>query len=331
MRLSIRPRRLLSESTFLFKVQNTRSCSLHPSKTLRSLYSTPHRSFDPLLDTRPSSSSSSSPLTMAVPIAHYPRTGIKIVIVGAGFGGLACAVESRLKGHDVVVLEKSARWEQLGDIISISKPPVHIESPALLTNAHPGPNAGQVLSRWDRSLVADKIEALCMHHKHFRIHTHSGEWVLDQNKVPPSKEKPMYNGHRADFHRIIYDYALSLGVEIRLGQRIVSYHEDDTEAKAWVVNDEGVVFKGDVVVGADGVRSRARKLVLGFDDKPQSSGYAVYRAWFNAVDAGIHDDILTREFVANGDTHTGCRLPFVIYCKARTNIKNQGSVKTFTS
>jgi 2-polyprenyl-6-methoxyphenol hydroxylase-like FAD-dependent oxidoreductase len=94
-----------------------------------------------------------------------------------------------------------------------------------------------------------------------------------------------------------------------MGRRIASYHEDDKEGKAWVVTDEGEIFKGDVVVGADGVRSRARKLVLGFDDKPQSSGYAVYRAWFNAEDAGIHEDPLTREFVANGDTHTGCMFP----------------------
>lgn len=37
---------------------------------------------------------------------------------------------------------------------------------------------------------------------------------------------------------------------------------------------------GDAVVGADGVRSRARTLVLGYEDKPKSSGYAVWRAWY---------------------------------------------------
>lgn len=151
-----------------------------------------------------------------------------------------------------------------------------------------------------------------MHHKHFRIHTHNGDWVLDQPKYPPNKEKPMYNGHRADFHRVIYEYAMSLGIPIQLGRRVASYHEDDIEGKAWVVTDEGEIFKGDLVVGADGVRSKARKLVLGYDDKPKSSGYAVYRAWFDAEAAGITTDPLTREFVANGDTHTGCKLPHPI-------------------
>ena len=157
--------------------------------------------------------------------------------------------------------------------------------------------------------MADRLDAYCMHHKFLRLHTHSGEWVLDQPTYPGNPEKPMYNGHRADFHRVLYEYACVLGIPIHLGRRVTSYHEDVKNGKAWVMTEEGEIFKGDVVVGADGVRSRARKLVLGFDDKPVSSGYAIYRAWFNAEDAGITEDLLTRELVVNGDTHTGCRYP----------------------
>lgn len=35
----------------------------------------------------------------------------------------------------------------------------------------------------------------------------------------------------------------------------------------------------DMVIGADGVRSQACESVLGYVDKPMSSGYAVYRSW----------------------------------------------------
>lgn len=56
---------------------------------------------------------------MALHITSFPKTGIKVIIVGAGFGGLTAAIESYLKGHDVVVLEQTPKWEQLGDIISI--------------------------------------------------------------------------------------------------------------------------------------------------------------------------------------------------------------------
>lgn len=55
----------------------------------------------------------------------------------------------------------------------------------------------------------------------------------------------------------------------------------------------GERLTADVVIGADGVRSTARKLILGYDDKPKSSGYAIYRAWFDAEECGINDDPLT--------------------------------------
>lgn len=161
------------------------------------------------------------------------------------------------------------------------------------------------MSRWDSSLIADKLRPICMNHKSFKINTGKGEFVYEQPAMVPSREKPMYNGHRADIHRVFYEYAKSLGVTFVMGKRVIAYHEDPSKQKAWVETDSGETFVGNVVVGADGVRSRARKLVLGFDDKPKSSGYAIFRAWFSVEGSGIDTDPLTKEFVENGDTHTG--------------------------
>ncbi|CAZ86671.1 unnamed protein product [Tuber melanosporum] len=224
---------------------------------------------------------------MATPIAPYLPTGIHVVIVGAGFGGLTASIEARLKGHTVSVLERAPKWEQLGDIISISQ------------------NAGRVLSRWDPAWISDKLRKICMNHKSFIIHTHKGEFVFEQPIVTPDPERPTYNGHRAEIHRVLFDYAEHLGVRFHMGKRVTAYKEDPKLGKAWVECDDGETFVGDVVVGADGVRSRARKLALGLDDRVKSTGYAVYRAWFNAEEHGILDDSLTREFAERGDTHTG--------------------------
>lgn len=47
-------------------------------------------------------------------IAAPNSSGIKVLIVGAGFAGLACAIECRRKGHEVVVLEKFGEMKILG-------------------------------------------------------------------------------------------------------------------------------------------------------------------------------------------------------------------------
>lgn len=43
-------------------------------------------------------------------------SGISIIIVGCGFAGLSCAIESVRKGHRVVVLEKYKQVKMLGDV-----------------------------------------------------------------------------------------------------------------------------------------------------------------------------------------------------------------------
>ncbi|TFY75352.1 hypothetical protein EWM64_g8660 [Hericium alpestre] len=45
-------------------------------------------------------------------------SGIRIIIVGCGFAGLACAIESVRKGHSVTLLEKYDHIRTLGDAIS---------------------------------------------------------------------------------------------------------------------------------------------------------------------------------------------------------------------
>lgn len=75
------------------------------------------------------------------------------------------------------------------------------------------------------------------------------------------------------------------------------------------------------MIGADGVRSKARELVLGYEDKPKSSGYAVWRAWYDALNSLLirqpltnrhrfpNTDMIadprTKEFCENGDTFNG--------------------------
>lgn len=195
-----------------------------------------------------------------------PKTGIKVVVVGAGFGGLTAAIECHRHGHDVEVYESFPELKVLGDIISF------------------GSNGGRIFYRWGNhpGEISDRLRKLSIDLSEygFRIHKYdTGEVMFHQKTPSPNKEAPVFNGHRGELHQVIFDYARDeLGIPIHLGENVAEYFETDGEAGIILKGGERIV--ADVVVGADGVRSKARELVLGYEDKPKSSGYAVWRAWY---------------------------------------------------
>jgi flavin-dependent dehydrogenase len=83
-----------------------------------------------------------------------------------------------------------------------------------------------------------------------------------------------------------------------LGYKVEDYFEADGEAGV-IANGER--FVGDVVLAADGVRSKGRAIVLGHEDKPKSSGYAIYRTWFDSANLAADPD--TAWMVTDGDKH----------------------------
>ena len=125
---------------------------------------------------------------------------------------------------------------------------------------------------------------------------------MNQRTPPPNPDAPVFNGHRGEFHSVVFNYVKDdLRIPIRLGCRIAKYFETSTEAG--IILDTNEKITADVVIGADGVRSKARELVLGYVDKPKSSGYAVFRAWFPNTD--MLADPETKRFCENGDSFNG--------------------------
>ncbi|KAH7380289.1 hypothetical protein DE146DRAFT_637315 [Phaeosphaeria sp. MPI-PUGE-AT-0046c] len=215
-----------------------------------------------------------------------PKTGIKVIIIGAGFGGLTAAIECVRQGHSPVIYESFPSLKILGDIITF------------------GPNAGRIFTRWDNGAIAAKMREISIDLRSYGFNIHkydTGEIVLNQKNPPRDETSPMFNGHRGELHEIVFEYAKSVGVEINLGQRVQKYWENDD--KAGIELEDGTKVEGDVVIGSDGVRSKARTLVLGYEDQPKSSGYAVWRAWFPNKD--MMADPETRQFCENGDTFNG--------------------------
>lgn len=176
-------------------------------------------------------------------IDQHPVTpsGIKVLIIGAGFAGLTAAIECKRKGHDPLVLESFKELKQLGDIISF------------------GGNAGRIFKRWPG--VEDKLDPICHVSQSLKYFDWQGNFIYEQ--FWGSEEENFgkrFNGHRGEIHKILYDHAVEQGVEIRLGQKVTEYFELEDGAGV-ISNGEKIV--ADVILAADGVRSKARKIVLG--------------------------------------------------------------------
>jgi 2-polyprenyl-6-methoxyphenol hydroxylase-like FAD-dependent oxidoreductase len=218
------------------------------------------------------------------------KTGIKVVVVGAGFGGLTAAIECHLRGHDVTVLEAVNELKPYGDIISF------------------GSNGGRIFGSWSNGYMLKKFLGKLHYYHHFDIRKYDGTKIVLQPPPPRIPDAPTINGHRGEMHMLVYHYAKDyLGIDVRTSAKVVRYFEDGMQAGVELASGEQVI--GDIVIGSDGVRSKARELVLGYFDKPRSSGYAVFRSWFMADE--FLDDPLTKELVDYGDTFTGWAGPHV--------------------
>ncbi|KAG1804550.1 uncharacterized protein BJ212DRAFT_1284216 [Suillus subaureus] len=205
-------------------------------------------------------------------------TGIDVIVVGAGFGGIACAIECKRKGHRVMILEKVHELKHLG---------------------HLGVNAGRILAKWG---LHDKLWDVSVNARELHVHDYLGGLIQVQELSLPLFGAFAYNGHRALLHEVLLEHAKSLGIEIRMGHQVVEYREDEANRKAGVKIQTGETFDADVIVAADGVKSLARKFVIvRVLRQPQPSGYAIYRAWFDAEEHGITTDPLTDFLTIHGD------------------------------
>lgn len=230
-------------------------------------------------------------MSPAATFSRLPSTGIKVIIVGAGFGGLTAAIECNRKGHDVILLEKFPELKILGDIISFSS------------------NSGRIFQRWEG--VEKELDPINHKATGLDFWDWHGNFITRQTWEKETTFGKKFNGHRGEIHEIVFNHARDRGVDIRLGQNVTDYFEEDDHAG---VISNGERLTADVVVAAEGVRSKGRKIVLGYEDKPKSSGYAVYRAWFPSTELAKNPK--TAHLVNNGDSHTGWIGPDVHFLAA---------------
>lgn len=182
----------------------------------------------------------------------------RILISGAGIGGLTAALCLYEKGFDVCVLEQASDLKAVGAGLQLSA------------------NATRVLFGLG---LKDELEKVTIKPggKCIRIWNTGQEWQLFDLGGESVRRYgfPYMMLYRPDLHNILVD-ALSARCPgaLRLGAKVAKVSQTDESVS--VTLEDGTNLEGDVVIGADGVHSITRAQWVA-EDKPRFSGCIAWR------------------------------------------------------
>jgi 2-polyprenyl-6-methoxyphenol hydroxylase-like FAD-dependent oxidoreductase len=173
----------------------------------------------------------------------------RAVVVGGGIAGLAIARALSSRGAEITLVERSLAWRPEGTALTLAR---------------------NGLAALDRVGVGDTVRAAG--------HRVTAGMIATADGTPlgavPSGWPELLVIHRADLHRCLLE---DLDVDTRMGTTVMDL-EDGPDGVACRLDDgsSGVV---DLVIGADGVGSQVRALLLGAGaPRVVYAGYTCWRA-----------------------------------------------------
>jgi salicylate hydroxylase/6-hydroxynicotinate 3-monooxygenase len=189
---------------------------------------------------------------------------LSVAVIGAGIGGLAAAAALARAGHDVMVYEQATRFARIGAGIQMM------------------PNSMKVLRRLG---VEGPLRQLAFGpYSHLNRVWDSGEITRELPMPESLYGAPYLCMHRADLHDALR--SLVPPDRIRLDSKLIGL--DHRAGQVRLAFADGGQTAADLVVGADGVHSTVREIVIG-PDAPIHKGRIAYRAVFPARLMGSFD------------------------------------------
>ena len=178
-------------------------------------------------------------------------------IAGAGLGGLLAALTLSRVGATVRIFEKAETLGEVGAGIQLS------------------PNAMHVAR--DLGVEAQIIAAGFEPKAAVIRHSITGKRYVDAPLAAACNERygaPYIHIHRADLHAILLKAALDAGATVDTGVAVKTYETDDQSTRLHL--SDGRVSEADLLIGADGLRSKVRETMLGAED-PDFTGQVAWR------------------------------------------------------
>ncbi|MBD2256880.1 FAD-dependent urate hydroxylase HpxO [Pseudanabaena sp. FACHB-2040] len=174
---------------------------------------------------------------------------LKVIVIGAGIGGLTAGIALQQAGFEVEVYDRVRDLRPVGAGISLWSNGVKV-----LNRLGLGQQIAQIGGRMDRMQYLTK----------------TGELLNDIDLLPLIEavgQRP-YPVARADLQAMLMG---AYGGEVKLGHRCVAIEEDEKGITA--IFENGHRATGDLLVAADGIHSILREHVLGRKVEPQYGGY----------------------------------------------------------
>ena len=205
---------------------------------------------------------------------------LRVLIVGAGIGGLTAAIALRQQGHDVDIYEQSKLAQETGAAI------------------HLAPNANGLLRRF--GLYVENIGAVeCKGITEFKPDG-SLKYSIDLSHANKMWSHPWHLVHRAHLHTALKEMAIGETGKGRPAKLHVSTRVKAVDPETATVSfDDGTEVQGDLVVGADGVHSMTRASIPGGNLNAFDSGKSAFR--FLIPTEALVADPPTKAFVEKDD------------------------------
>ena len=169
----------------------------------------------------------------------------KILIAGAGLGGLAAAGCLLKAGYDVEIYEQAPVLGEVGAGIQMSANAMHVLNHLGIgeqVSAKSVRPAAYVFRLHD---TGEEIDRFALSEEHLALH-----------------KAPYNQAHRADLHELLAATVLDMKPDaVHLGKRATGFEE--TAEGVTLFFDDGTSAAGDVLVGADGVKSVIRDQISG--------------------------------------------------------------------
>ena len=203
----------------------------------------------------------------------------RIAIIGAGLGGLAAAALLQKAGYDARVYEQAPTVARLG------------------AGIHLGPNVARVLREIGIEPELRRIGSTPDRWAN-RL-ADSGEMSFDLVLGPSAETRygaPYLILHRGDFHALLCGAVRPDSIE--WGKRLVDV--DAGGARVRLGFEDGSHAEADWIIGADGVNSRIREILLG-PEPPKYTGFVAHRSIFPASRIDFPLDDCTKWWA--GDRH----------------------------